>query len=345
MAKFRLLSVLFGLVFAAAGCQLPTAVRKPMVRNPFPQLSKVAVAPFINLSTEPSVDGRRFALAYFNELQLVPGFEVVPIGVVENAMRTYRIDLANSGEARRLAQILGVDAVVVGAVTDYSPYYPPRLGLRVEWYAANPYYHPIPPGYGLPLDTPEEEDLPESLVYEANLARAKYQLESMEPKPPLVLHPVPPATDQPIPPPQEITDPEPPAGDSQSPVRDIAYQPPSVSPQGERTTGPPQPTHAAPQNAFVAPSLQALSAPVETPTNEPVLRHTRIYNGHDEWFTEALRTYHLFRDDRRDVGWRTYLQRSEDFIRFCCHLHIAEMLTARGGAASSELVFRPAPNR
>jgi len=34
-------------------------------------------------------------------------------------------------------------------VTDYTPYYPPRCGLRVEWYAANSGFHEIPPGYGL----------------------------------------------------------------------------------------------------------------------------------------------------------------------------------------------------
>ena len=43
---------------------------------------KIAVAPFFNLSSDSSVDGRQFAEAYFNELQLIPGFEVAPIGVV-----------------------------------------------------------------------------------------------------------------------------------------------------------------------------------------------------------------------------------------------------------------------
>ncbi len=43
----------------------------------------MAIAPFLNLSTEPTLDGRQFALAYFNELQCVPGFEVVPVGIVE----------------------------------------------------------------------------------------------------------------------------------------------------------------------------------------------------------------------------------------------------------------------
>ena len=75
----------------------------------------------------------------------------------------------NPGEARRLANILGVDAVVIGSVTDYTPYYPPRCGMRVEWYAANPGFHEIPPGYGLPWGTPEEEYIPAPLVFEVGV--------------------------------------------------------------------------------------------------------------------------------------------------------------------------------
>ncbi len=139
------------------------------------------MAPFFNQSNEPTVDGRRIALAYFNELQLVPGFEVVPVEVVEKAMPTIASPCGVPADARLLAQILGVDAVVVGAVTDYSPYYPPRMALQVEWYAANPNFHPIPPGYGLPWGTPEEHDIPAPLVFEAEMALAKAQLKTQTP--------------------------------------------------------------------------------------------------------------------------------------------------------------------
>ena len=58
----------------------------------------------------------------------MPGFEVVPVEVVEQAIQRPSIwPCAGPADARRLAQILSVDAVVVGAVTDYSPYYPPRM--------------------------------------------------------------------------------------------------------------------------------------------------------------------------------------------------------------------------
>jgi hypothetical protein len=73
---------------------------------------------------------------------------------------------------------------------------------------------------------------------------------------------------------------------------------------------------------------------------EPVLRHTKTYNGNDQNLTTALASYVYFRDDARFGGWQGYLQRSDDFIRFCCHMHICEMLTARGGAGQTRVVWR-----
>ena len=102
------------------------------VTNPIPGLSTVAVAPFFNVSHERAVNGRRFALAYFTELQKTPGFQVVPVGVAEQAILDYGLRMDNPADAVRLAEILEVDAVVVGAVTDYDPYYPPRIGLQVS---------------------------------------------------------------------------------------------------------------------------------------------------------------------------------------------------------------------
>ena len=70
------------------------------------------------------------------------------------------------------------------------------------------------------------------------------------------------------------------------------------------------------------------------------MAHTRIYSGNDSEFTEALASYYHFRDDARFGGWQNYLQRSDDFIRFCCHMHISEMLSARGGAGETRVVWQ-----
>jgi hypothetical protein len=70
------------------------------------------------------------------------------------------------------------------------------------------------------------------------------------------------------------------------------------------------------------------------------MQHTRTYNGNDDRFIEALRTYYSFQKDARLGGWQGYLQRSEDFMRFCCHLNVWEMLSARGGAGQTHIVWR-----
>ena len=56
-----ILLCLAGSISVQCGCSLivPTAAHQPVIRNPFPQLSRVAVAPFFNQSDEPTIDGRQ----------------------------------------------------------------------------------------------------------------------------------------------------------------------------------------------------------------------------------------------------------------------------------------------
>ncbi|MDA0835321.1 MAG: hypothetical protein O2955_17220 [Planctomycetota bacterium] len=115
------------------------------VTNPNPAIKTIAVIPFFNLSQEPTVDGRRFALAYFSELQKTPGFQVIPLGVTEQAIREFDLEMNNPADVLQLAEYLNVDAVVVGAVTDFDQYYPPRIGMQVSWYS--PYGWEFSPGF------------------------------------------------------------------------------------------------------------------------------------------------------------------------------------------------------
>jgi hypothetical protein len=339
------------------GCSIfPEMSRQPQLHNPFPQLCRVAVAPFFNLTNEPTLDGRKVGIAYFNELQSVPGFEVVPVGVVETAMREHKIELRGPAEARRLAQILKVDAVVIGAVTDYFPYYPPRMALQVEWYAANPGFHPIPAGYGLPWGTQEEKDIPGPLIFEAEFALAQAQLKTQTP--PLPATPVP---ETPMvrgeEPGNNSSSPHDTRGNSQG-EGSKGLGPAGVD--GNRGVQPLQytatvdavgtsvPAHVSgtglppdwPDARGFIPPPPHTEPPLSVPSDAPVLRHTRTYNGNDMEFTTALSSYYAFRDDARFGGWQSYLTRSDDFIRFCCHMHVSEMLTARGGAGESRLTWR-----
>ncbi|MFH1264669.1 MAG: hypothetical protein ABIK89_03030 [Planctomycetota bacterium] len=325
-----LMILLAGLAFG--GCSLvPEISHQPTLHNPFPQLSKVAVVPFFNQSSEPTVDGRNFALAYFNELQLVPGFEVVPVDVVETVIAQHNLRLTSPTEVRRLAQILEVDAVVLGTVTDYSAYYPPRCGLRVEWYAGNPCFHPIPPGYGLPWGTPEEEHIPGDLVFEAEMALAKEQLKTQTP------------AYEPLAPPSGSSFGESAVEAASAELRNPADNAdPIATTVTSGTTGATGlgfPADWPDPRGFISPPPTA-HPPACQPTDAPVLEHTRTYNGHDSEFTEALASYYYFRDDARFGGWQSYLERSDDFIRFSCHMHIWEMLSARGGAGETRVVWR-----
>lgn len=359
--------ILIGCLLTSGCAMLPEIVHQPTLHNPFPQISKVAVATFFNASTEATVDGRKFAEAYAAELAEVPGYVVIPVSQVEMAMRVNGLQLEKEKDARRLAQILGVDAVVVGVVTEYTPYYPPRLTLHVAWFTANPNFHPIPAGYGLPWGTAGEKDIPGPLVFQAELALAKEQLKTQTPpyqKLPLDL----PASEGPggssapgsspgIPgqPPKDLT------ANGKHDVRTVSHEVESTkstnSPSAPATATPTAPAtlttgETVPEVAPVWPDPHgfiprppAAHAPAGVPSDEPVMQHMKCYRGNDAEFTTALENYYYSRDDARLGGWQNYLQRSDDFVRFCCRLHIWEMLGARGGAGETRVVWRWSPIR
>jgi len=340
------------------GCGLVPEVRhKEVLHNPFPQMKRVAVLPFFNQSNEPTVDGEQVAEAYYAELQSIPGFEVLPVGVTRNVYLQYsRLygEPRTGAEFQRLAQLMDVEAIVVGSVTDFSAYYPPRMAMTTNWYAANPGFHPIPPGYGLPWGTKGEKRIPSRVVQETEFELARQQLATQTPRP------------------------EPPIriGSPRREVRQAGYQ----ESDAESAVGSGVEADAVgypdPETLFAAvdesqaelgpaidpmadPMVVAAPLPADWPSptglipdgpqptpppmivqTEPVLSHTRMHRGDDSYFTERLATYVGNNDDGRMGGWQNYLKRSDDFIRFCCHLHLAEMLESRGGRDQSDLILR-----
>lgn len=147
---------MLGLVFLAGGC----VIVQPQVTNPLPNVTRVAVVPFANHSIEPALDTVLVTNAYYAELQQVPGFEVVPISVTAKAIETFSLRMQSPRDALELARVLDVDAVVVGAITDYDPYDPPRIGWHVEWYS------PHAPDFarGVPVDPHLRPDVPRGLL-------------------------------------------------------------------------------------------------------------------------------------------------------------------------------------
>jgi hypothetical protein len=323
--------ILIGLL--SGGCAaIPAVTHEPQIHNPFPQLHRVAILPFFNLSAEPTVNQDDVALAYYAELQQIPGFEVVPPGVVKQWLVAHRVTIDGSTDFQMLARELGVDAVIRGAVTEFTPYYPPRIGLAVDWFAANPSYHPIPPGYGLPWGTPQEEYIPDSLVFEAEFALAREQLKTQTPDIPQG------STAAGVPSAVQRAQHEAGASGEQGPAGDRL--PATVDELALPTTGAPQlPPDWPDPRGFIPPPPSAVRPPYR-PQYEPVITHTRVYSGDDSRLTNRLEDFVHARDDARDGGWQGYLLRSQDFIRFSCYLHITETLAARGGAGKSRVVWR-----
>lgn len=363
--------LLLAAVCGLAGCSLfPETRFRDSLHNPFPQMKRVAVLPFFNQSGEPTVNAEQVAESYYQALQSVPGFEVLPVGVTKSQWFAYSQQYGEptrGDEFQRFARFLNVEALVVGSVTDFDAYYPPRMGLTVHWYAANEGFHPVPPGYGLPWGTDAEENIPRRIVREAEFELARSQMETQSPLPPAI-----PETSQYQP--VQLSSASVPQGyaDGPSPAEAELLPPP---PQlGEQRlledplvpeTFPPSPTAAPdsiqsiPQGAGIVFDEGGLPLPPDWPNptdlipdpplpspptaivnNEPVLTHTRLYLGDDPYLTDRLADHVETGDDARPTGWRGYLNRSDDFIRFCCHLHVTEMLESRGGRDQSDLILR-----
>ncbi len=366
----RLLLCVVLLVGFGSGCtMLPQRMDRPQLYNPFPQLHKIAVVPFFNQSDYPTINGADVANAYRHQLQQIRGYEVIPVGVVDQFLKQNPIAINSAPDFQLLARQLGVDAVVVGSITDFDPYYPPRMGLAVRWYAANTCLHPIPAGYGLPWGTAEEEYIPEELRYEAEFALATEQLKTQSPIPSSSYQSPTPAVGN------GVIQARYQSPDHAGPSMVRNFQPGTMKTQGQMVGTPTQHVQRQQQwangpatgsalvqtapmsgiggvpmnaqlpvdwpdpNGFV-PAPPAPERPECLPTNQPIMELIKQFDGSDSDFTARLESYYQFRDDARFGGWQSYLERQDDFISFCCYLHISELLAGRGGAGHSRVVWR-----
>jgi microcompartment protein CcmK/EutM len=92
-----------------------------------------AVAPLRNESGSMAADGTRVADHFAHQLEEIRGIDVVAVNRVIAAMDALGIvSIGSPAEAEMVRRTLGVDALVVGTITAYEPYDPPKLGLAVE---------------------------------------------------------------------------------------------------------------------------------------------------------------------------------------------------------------------
>ena len=98
-----------------------------------------AVTPLANESGVSFVDTARIADDLVNSIDEVRGLSCLPMNRTLGLMRARGIRAVTSPqEARALANALGVDGLIVGTITAYDPYDPPKIGLKLALFARNP---------------------------------------------------------------------------------------------------------------------------------------------------------------------------------------------------------------
>ena len=90
-----------------------------------------AVAPLRNESATSTVDALAISDRVVEAVEQVKGVRAVPMNRTIETMRALKMPLVRTpGDAKKLADALGVDALVVGTITTYEPY-DPKLGLAL----------------------------------------------------------------------------------------------------------------------------------------------------------------------------------------------------------------------
>lgn len=103
--------------------------------SPYPQPKTFAITVFRNLSGSDDVDVMAVTDAFYAELKRADAtsFQVVPVNRLLAVLADLGLEnVKNPADSGALADALGVDAIIVGAVTQYDPYFPPRLGMTVQ---------------------------------------------------------------------------------------------------------------------------------------------------------------------------------------------------------------------
>lgn len=98
-----------------------------------------AVVPLANESGTSTVDPLAVSDQLVAKITEVEGLAGVPMNRTLAAMRSLGMNAVRSGaDARRLAETLGADGIIVGTITAYDPYNPPKIGLALALFAREP---------------------------------------------------------------------------------------------------------------------------------------------------------------------------------------------------------------
>lgn len=114
----------------------PQILRAPQYPGMNGRAALWAVAPLHNETGVSVVDPLDVTDRLARQVHSVQGLDVIPVNRTLAAMRALGMaDVASPADARRLAEALGADAIVVGTMTAWDPYNPPKIGLSLALFA------------------------------------------------------------------------------------------------------------------------------------------------------------------------------------------------------------------
>jgi hypothetical protein len=126
---------LLALLLALPGCF--TAGDEDGLVAPYEGRHVWAVAPLKNESGTRAADGLALADTLAQRLETVEGLEVLPVNRVLKAMDGLGMRRLDTREqAMELLGAIRADGLVVGTITAYEPYEPPKLGLALDLYTS-----------------------------------------------------------------------------------------------------------------------------------------------------------------------------------------------------------------
>jgi hypothetical protein len=118
------------------GCANKEKLEPPTaLASPYERMQLWAVAPFNNESGVSIVKSDRVADLFAEQAEQVHGINAIPLNRVMLAMRKLEMrTVASPRDAASLMNALGVDGLIVGTITAYDPYQPPKIGAAIQLY-------------------------------------------------------------------------------------------------------------------------------------------------------------------------------------------------------------------
>jgi hypothetical protein len=135
-------ALLAALVLWAAGCEWYEMIdftgppADPLV-SPYPTRHVWAIAPLRNESGTREANGLTMADKLQRQLGSAANLDVLAVNRTLEAMEALHMErIATPADAQALLRKLGADGLVVGTITFYQPYDPPKLGLALDLYTS-----------------------------------------------------------------------------------------------------------------------------------------------------------------------------------------------------------------